>query len=64
MDYKALFKAMEIYDESVAVQVASILHENSIDLSSPAFTKLLPAATKTAREGFRKFTEALNESRK
>jgi len=58
-----LFKEMEAYDEAVAVQAAALLQETGVDLSAPLVVAALSQASASVKEGFRKFSEATQESK-
>ena len=59
-----LFKAMSVHDEAVAAQVAALLQESGTDLSSSVVTTALSKASKSAKQGFEKFTQALKQSKR
>jgi hypothetical protein len=63
-DFTKLFKQLAIYDESVALQVAAMLHESGIDILNLAVTSALSQASNSTKEGFRKFSEGLMASKK
>ena len=56
-DFVKLFKELSLYDESVTIQVAAILQENGVDLSSRAFVSALADAVPTVKNGFDKFSK-------
>jgi len=52
------------FDESVAAQGASLLHEAGADLESESNTRLLKSATPHVRAGFKKYLEAWDKCRR
>jgi hypothetical protein len=62
-DIHALIKKLRSYDESVAVQAAAILTENSMSVEAPEVTRALLKATAETKNGFRHFIKDLETSR-
>jgi hypothetical protein len=59
-DLRALFKGLRDYDQAVAIQAASLLQANDVDLDSSVIKRLLSRASPTIRRGFSTFLEAIN----
>jgi hypothetical protein len=53
-----MLQKLAAYDEAVAVQAASILHRNGIDVQAPAFTRTLAKAPATVKRGFETYAQA------
>jgi hypothetical protein len=62
-DLKQLFRELRDYDEAVAIQVASLLHDKGVDLSASTVASALGVATSSTREGFSRFFQALKKSK-
>ena len=58
-DAVMLIRELKDYDAAVAAQVASLLHERSVDLASDGIEKALGSAGKAARDGFAAFAKSL-----
>ena len=52
-----LIVSLAAYDETVAVQAASLCRKHGIDLSSPAFVKALGSASPAVKSGFNRWAQ-------
>jgi hypothetical protein len=58
-DVGSLIRALREYDQAIAAQAASLLHERGIDLDSKRIKEALESGREATREGFAAFAKTL-----
>ncbi len=61
IDLSKIIAKLSLFDEAVAVQMASLLYEKGVDLNSGEVKIAINKGSRSTREGFEKFTVQLNE---
>lgn len=61
-NYHTLIQKLKFYDTAVAIQVAALLQENGLDLSSYDISNALMQASNTTKLGFQKFIQSYQMS--